>query len=1707
IEFERVSDPGENVKEILRNVVAQHGVTSSRKTAYLNSFVKLIKYVGYNNGLGIPIPDILACLEISLLNDAKQVRTASLRVIRYLLPYEETLDTFLLLHFDFLVARCLDVSLDNEIERIHAVKLIRQIIKSAPLKFPKSLLYVLVAIGNDGASERDRMVRVALETICELAFSNVDLVAKCGGIQTLIWNILDCHQYPRLNEALTSTIIFLLNHPHTRHFIRPQVDLERLLAPFTDSHFRYSVEDGRSDERDSRFIASKMAVITVMRSWPGLIRLCHPEGSGMQSLIGILYLPYVEIRKYVLEVISDLFRLSLPVWAEDFGSAFASVDPSEMKDVWKLTEDFVAEEGRAILPHISQTRPNLIENHLALLLSAFFTAGLCEALIEVVITSTGALFNRVVLLLGELLHMANSLLPQECMHHHECLPSLISLASSSETNKDKRHQAYQAVMYLTRFHKMMKRGRRPCSIFLDQLLQHAGKMSEVTSKHWYLRREKLSEYYFKKVTCDDMTNQAIRDSQVNTTKANSDWNWSVIAAILKWPDEKLKKLDDQNQHRFIKRLVFYYKPENDLFSKTDINDPHSRKICIVGCHLIDFLISCNSDEAEKMINELLTDMSENLKEVTKLNVPVDENAMFGAKRLHEKMCRYYFLFIGRFSSTKKGIVYLEKTGIIQTLLELMSPSANILYVKLAISALNFSLEGSARPVLSKALTATQDVCRLYATKMLRVLMRAGTPGFHQWGIELLVTQLYDQEKSIVMSAINILDEACDNEENLKNLIKLRPSLLHLGEKGVMLLTRFVSTVQGFRSLNDANFIFTQLEQWHKSFNEQYVDIVEEMLNEALTTYEKTFSGSCPRRSILKGPKKDVFLPTHLYGQLTMHEEGLEYLQKQECIKQYFSCILQQNLINSQDIRALKTALWAVGHIGLSCDGLAWLESEKVIPEIIRLAEESGVFSIRGTAYFVLGLLACTRKGTDILNEFGWESRCHTRKEMFPVLDQDGWMHGSMEEALFISDRIASSNIQSESHRLSSMGSMGLSLIQEETFMRPTSSKPSSQNTLRASVSSIHSAKDPLLRHSSAMPTHYHNVPPYTSPPNLTVPNVAFSQTLPYGSEDFVRLGPVPSRSRSEKFIPNKAGELRPRAQTGDKTTLIAPGGVSTTKYESVPVNIDSINLGIINPYTTNDLGRVRKSSSRDSIQLIASPVVKLRTSSDEDSAILSDNCDSQSNDNSHMATFVTDISTSGTVQNGTAHSHVDSNAAEGDASHKLSFTPHSNSTKDIVSFKMGGSSLLSNKDSSSSDSSNRSKSRGSSFNTTDTSGVGSCDSNAMPAPGSNTSSSLNNALTPIPSSSSLSTLAAPTSLLLPTEPVKEPVHHSALQRSLFKLSRIPSAKRRSASPALGITPNGQTYTSQRDALGYATLRNIKRQRTYSTETDGDNVSHLETPSLHRTVSQDSEISVESNMWLSIRRNVSSVSLQDQDVPASPIASLNRAAFKPQSPGNRFVGITLPVDIKMIFEVVEGEDRRTCSTSSLGKLEQPPEVRGISIAVPPLKKEISFEHSTDICLLCNRFRKKVVASTVKSVTAVSKHQETELMRADQGEAVHSLSDVGRTRGGSINDHSSSATPGSQTSSSSTHETAAKKLTEDSEEGRQLIRLEVMRLIVNLGSSVGLKGSETGLLSLKQRFPKCFQSICFYSEVCHLLSTYSYRLLARRFIQELFDELDI
>ena len=86
------------------------------------------------------------------------------------------------------------------------------------------------------------------------------------------------------------------------------------------------------------------------------------------------------------------------------------------------------------------------------------------------------------------------------------------------------------------------------------------------------------------------------------------------------------------------------------------------------------------------------------------------------------------------------------------------------------------------------------------------------------------------------------------------------------------------------------------------------------------------------------------------------------------------------------------------------------------------------------------------------------------------------------------------------------------------------------------------------------------------------------------------------------------------------------------------------------------------------------------------------------------------------------------------------------------------------------------------------------------------------------------------------------------------------------------------------------------------------------------------------------------------------------------------------------------------------------------------------------------------------------------------------------------------------------TASASAASDSFSARLMQRKEVLKLIGCMNATVGMVTAEAGLLKLKQRFPAAFQDLCLYSEVCLMLANHSYRLSVRRFVQELFLDLN-
>uniref|UniRef100_A0A4W2FCR9 RPTOR independent companion of MTOR complex 2 n=2 Tax=Bos TaxID=9903 RepID=A0A4W2FCR9_BOBOX len=975
-------EPSDNLREILQNVAKLQGVSNMRKLGHLNNFTKLLCDIGHSEEkLGFNYEDIIICLRLALLNEAKEVRAAGLRALRYLIQDSSILQKVLKLKVDYLIARCIDIQQSNEVERTQALRLVRKMITVNASLFPSSVANSLIAVGNDGLQERDRMVRACIAIICELALQNPEVVALRGGLNTILKNVIDC-QLSRINEALITTILHLLNHPKTRQYVRADVELERILAPYTDFHYRHSpdtAEGQLKEDREARFLASKMGIIATFRSWAGIINLCKPGNSGIQSLIGVLCIPNMEIRRGLLEVLYDIFRLPLPVVTEEFIEALLSVDPGRFQDSWRLSDGFVAAEAKTILPHRARSRPDLMDNYLALILSAFIRNGLLEGLVEVITNSDDHISVRATILLGELLHMANTILPHSHSHHLHCLPTLMNMAASFDIPKEKRLRASAALNCLKRFHEMKKRGPKPYSLHLDHIIQKA--IATHQKRDQYLRAQK--DIFVLKDT-EEALLMNLRDSQVLQHKENLEWNWNLIGTILKWPNVNLRNYKDEQLHRFVRRLLYFYKPSSKLYANLDLDFAKSKQLTVVGCQFTEFLLESEED-GQGYLEDLVKDIVQwlNASSGMKPERSLQNNGLLTT------LSQHYFLFIGTLSCHPHGVKMLEKCSVFQCLLNLCSLKNQDHLLKLTVSSLDYSRDGLARVILSKILTAATDACRLYATKHLRVLLRANVEFFNNWGIELLVTQLHDKNKTISSEALDILDEACEDKANLHALIQMKPALSHLGDKGLLLLLRFLSIPKGFSYLNERGYVTKQLEKWHKEYNSKYVDLIEEQLNEALTTYRKPIDGdNYVRRSNQRLQRPHVYLPVHLYGQLVHHKTGCHLLEVQNIITELCHNVRTPDLDKWEEIKKLKASLWALGNIGSSNWGLNLLQEENVIPDILKLAKQCEVLSVRGTCVYVLGLIAKTKQGCDILKCHNWDAVRHSRKHLWPVVPDD-----------------------------------------------------------------------------------------------------------------------------------------------------------------------------------------------------------------------------------------------------------------------------------------------------------------------------------------------------------------------------------------------------------------------------------------------------------------------------------------------------------------------------------------------------------------------------------------------------------------------------------------------------------------------------------------------------------------------------------------------
>ncbi|XP_020651308.3 rapamycin-insensitive companion of mTOR isoform X2 [Pogona vitticeps] len=1653
-------DPSDNLREILQNVAKLQGVSNMRKLGHLNNFTKLLCNAGHTEEkLGFSYEDIIICLRLALLNEAKEVRAAGLRALRYLIRDSSILQKVLKLKVDYLIARCIDIQQSNEVERTQALRLVRKMITVNASLFPSSVTNSLIAVGNDGLQERDRMVRACIAIICELAIQNPEIVALRGGLSTILKNVIDC-QLSRINEALITTVLHLLNHPKTRQYVRADVELERILAPYTDFHYRHNpdtAEGQLKEDREARLSASKMGIVAAFRSWAGIISLCKPGNSGIQSLIGVLCIPNMEVRRGLLEVLYDIFRLPLPIVTEEFIEALLSVDPSRFQDSWRLSDGFVATEAKVILPHRARSRPDLMDNYLALVLSAFIRNGLLEGLVEVITSSDDPVSVRATILLGELLHMANTILPHCHSHHLHCLPTLMNMAASFDIVKEKRLRASAALNCLKRFHEMKKRGPKPYSLHLDHIVQKA--MSTHQRRDQY--RVQKDIFILKDTEEALLTN--LRDSQVLNHKENLEWNWNLIGTILKWPNISLKANKDEQLHRFVRRLMYFYKPSSKLYANLDLDYAKAKQLTVVGCQFTEFLLESEED-GHCYLEELVKDIVQwlNSSSGMKPERSLQNNGLLNT------LSQHYFLFFGTLSCHPHGVKILEKCNVFQCLLNLCSLKNQDHLLKLTVSSLDYSRDGLARVILSKILTASTDSCRLYATKHLRVLLRANVEFFSNWGIELLVTQLHDKNKAISSEALDILDEACEDKANLHALIQMKPALSHLGDKGLLLLLRFLSIPKGFSYLNERGYVTKQMEKWQKEYNLKYVDLIEEQLNEALTTYRKPVDGdNYVRRSNQRLQRPHVYLPVHLYGQLVHHKTGCHLLEAQSIVPDLSYTVRSPMLDKWEGIKQLKAALWALGNIGSSNWGLNLLQEENVIPDIMALAQHCEVLSVRGTCVYVLGLIAKTKQGCDILKHHNWDAVRHSRRQPWPVVPDD------MEQLCNELSSIPSTlSLNSEStgsrHNSESESAPSSMFIMEDDRVGSTST-----STFFLDISE--DAEQSLCDQAGSLKDKDRNPFPFFSSSRLVKNRFLNSLSLPnkkHRSSSDPKGGKL---STSE----SKMGLKRNRTVTEPSTSMDFRGEDFTPIFR-VP------KIQTLRP-ETSFIGN-RNSEYADNTPSIGENDLKLpkgfghenhRENTSRERLI--GEVSTQTNFKSRSLSFNTDTTTSGISSMSSSPSRETVGV---DATH---IDTDCGSLSTVVSTK-----------------------------TVKTIQCSAPQSNHLPLSKSN----------------SVSLVPPGSSHTLPR--------------------RAQSLKAPSLATIKSLADYNFSYTSSRDAFGYATLKRLQQQRMHPSLSHSEALASPAKDVLFTDTITMKSGSLDSRLTPNrFMRALSYASSLDKEDLLSPINqnTLQRSSSVRSMVSNAtygssddYIGLALPMDINEIFQVkdtpyfqkktmplsdergsrVFAQDTGGLPGSSTDFVKSPFQMLRQQISLTEImntsRSDVSQflenmedtglqEHTEDNCLYC--VCTHILGCQHNKVNSTYCRTEfSDIPYSDWcGKTMHNHLDVvsHSSKFSGISGCSDAVSHGSASSTKSTELViGVKSIPDDTPVCRILLRKEVLRLVINLSSSVGTKGHETGLLTIKEKFPQAFDDICLYSEVSYLLSHCTFRLPSRRFIQELFQD---
>ncbi|THX45207.1 hypothetical protein D6D11_07557 [Aureobasidium pullulans] len=893
-------------------------------------------------------------MQMMLLSDSREVIAAGYRVLRHAITDRKSLQTIRAHHTDFLVILSLVKEAKAMVEREQALKLVRAFldVKDGVHEVAPSVVRIIVAIAEH---PEDRLRSISIMTLAELLIRSPDLVVAAGGIGTLADAMGNgAYQAP---ETLAAVFLHLLDLPARRGLLRSGFELSLPFAAFT--------EPPTSSAHEDRMRSSAKVVASLFKSWSGIMTISLHDFLPARSVVSSLLIDAVAVRSIVLELLFDILRIKPPSWSSSFLAGrrlttYGRVTNLKANDHHKPSSNDPEEISK---------RMSLIEHFSAVVLTILLRVGLLPALMHAERDAPNlALKRKTTLLIGEVLKLANQLLPSEWSAELQVLPDLFHQATAF--GQDERSQAVATVYQVDSVNRTLYRsvGGGP------------GVKSTRADEFEPIKSAEQPKVQMSANMDEAQFRGLLMECQVLNTVNYTKWRWDLIQPMIEGPLTNSRRLDEaMKATKFVHRLLGFLRPFKYRFSDAKNTKPNQRYVR-AGCALVRTLLLTPEGTKYLAENKMVRQIAECLAQFDRMSGITSTTPLFSPERLADTLVGGYFAILGVLCSDQKGLQLMERWKIINMFYHIVELKGRDDLIMALLTNLDYTLDSHPRIILSKAMISGSKDVRIAATRILRKYAirpldtspkSSGSGECAAWAIRLLVTQLYDPEIEVCEIAIKILEEACNDNNSLEYVVKCRPALDHLGEIGAPLLLRFLSTSVGYHYLDGLDYITKEMDDWFLGRNDTYVTLVEASLARALADIpEKAVS------MFEETPEPQDFglVPPHFYRELTRTAEGCELLKSKGHFEEFVATIQDFGMEeeDAETIIKVKGCLWAVGNVGSMELGAPFLEQSDVTQHIIEIAEKSEVLTLRGTAFFVLGLISRSLHGQEILASYHWD---------------------------------------------------------------------------------------------------------------------------------------------------------------------------------------------------------------------------------------------------------------------------------------------------------------------------------------------------------------------------------------------------------------------------------------------------------------------------------------------------------------------------------------------------------------------------------------------------------------------------------------------------------------------------------------------------------------------------------------------------------------